>query len=91
MNKKSKLLVEIKLIIYKAIIKQCRHTASSYGDAANHLTQKNSKPINQNSLDDNRCPLVRLKSNPAQRPQDAVCTRINHIPWQQIQTAHHWP
>jgi hypothetical protein len=48
MNKKSKLSVGNKLTIYKAILSQFGHTASRYGYAANHPTQKYSKLINQN-------------------------------------------
>jgi hypothetical protein len=65
--------------------------ALSYGDAANHPTQKYSKLINKNSQDDNQCPLVRLKSNIAQQPQNSVCIQSNHTPRQQIQIMHHWP
>jgi hypothetical protein len=40
MNKKSKLSVENKLTSTKQYFSQFGHTASSYGDAANHPTQK---------------------------------------------------
>jgi hypothetical protein len=39
----------------------------------------------------NWCPLICLKSNIAQRPQNSICTWRNHTSYQQIQTTHHWP
>jgi hypothetical protein len=42
------------------------------------------------SQEDNWRPLVRLKSNIAQRTQYPVCTR-NHTSCQQIKATHHWP
>jgi hypothetical protein len=46
-NKKSKLSVENKLTSIKQYSSQFWHTASSYGDAANHPAQKYSKLLNQ--------------------------------------------
>jgi hypothetical protein len=91
MNKKSKVSVENKLTIYKAIFKQVGHTASRYEDAASRPHKNTPNVSIKNSQDDNRLPLVRLKSNTEQRPQNSVCMRRNHSPCQQIETTHHWP
>jgi hypothetical protein len=66
----SKLSVENKLTLYKAMSLGIWHQVMGMQQIIQH---KNTPNLSiKTPQDDNRCPLVRLKSNIAQRPQDPV-------------------
>jgi hypothetical protein len=92
MNNKSKPSIQNKLTVYKEILKAVWIHGFEWMGMQQIIQNKNIPNLStKNSQYGNQCPLVRLKSNIAQRPETSVCTRRNHTSCQQIQTKHHWP